>query len=64
MKLTVDAKGADAKMENLNAAIELTNTWISVSGECDPEDAEAFLDAMNKKIGELRKKALKQDKEE
>ncbi len=64
MKLTVDAKGVDAKMENLNAALELTNTWISVSGECDPEDAEAFLDAMNKKISDLRKKALKQEKEE
>lgn len=62
--LTVDAKGVDAKMEDLNAALELTNTWIGVSGECDPEDAEAFLDAMNKKISELRKKLMKPEKEE
>jgi len=64
VKLTVDARGVDAKMEDLNAALELTNTWVSVSGECDPEDAEAFLEAMNKKIGELRKRALKQEKPE
>ncbi len=62
--LTVDARSVDAKMEDLNAALELTNTWISVSGECDPEDAEAFLEAMNKKISELRKKAMKQEKQE
>lgn len=62
--LTVDAKGVDAKMEDLNAALELTNTWISVSGECDPEDAEAFLEAMAKKISDLRKKVTKQEKEE
>lgn len=62
--LTVDAKGVDAKMEDLNAALELTDTWISVSGECDPEDAEAFLEAMAKKISELRKKVMKQEKNE
>ena len=62
--LTVDARGVDAKMEDLNAALELTNTWISVSGECDPEDAEAFLDAMNKKIADLRKKVMKPEKPE
>ena len=62
--LTVDAKGVDAKMEDLNAALELANTWISASGECDPEDAEAFLEAMSKKISELRKKLMKPEKDE
>lgn len=62
--LTVDARGTNAKMENLNAALELTNTWLGVSGDCDPEDAQTFLEAMVKKIGDLRKKAFKQEADE
>jgi hypothetical protein len=61
--LTADLKGADAKIEDLNAALELTNTWLSVSGDCDPDDAAGFLETIARKISELRRKAHKEDQD-
>jgi hypothetical protein len=59
--VNADEKGARARIEDLNVALELTQTWLSVSGDCDPDDAAAFLETMTKKVSELRRKAMKED---
>jgi hypothetical protein len=57
--LNANEQGVSAKIEDLNVAIELTNTWLSVSGDTDPEDAAAFLETLAKKISDLRAKAMR-----